>query len=74
MIETVGFEWKQNDVGEWVFKAKQSKALNQKGVLKPEYKDLPRYKAIYGIERYMQSEFENSINEGLRDVFKILKK
>ena len=58
--------------GQWVWKAKEPETVNSKGVLKPKYKDLPRYKLIYEIEKDMNVEMANQIISFVEDTKKLL--
>jgi hypothetical protein len=67
------FTYSKDEKGNFIYKAKDSKAINKKGNLKPQYKDLPRVKAIYSIEENWTKEFESIVIEGLKEGLKQLK-
>lgn len=74
MIKVGGYIYDLNEKGEWVFKAKDSDPVDVKGALKPKYKDLPRYKLIYDIEKDMNRQMGKQISLFSKDLSKFLKK
>lgn len=43
------------------------------GVLKPKYRDLPRYPAIYGIEKMYKDSFGVILGETIKEIIKSVK-
>jgi hypothetical protein len=73
MIEISGYIYTLED-GQWLHKAKDAEPLNTKGALKPKYRDLPRFKAIYQIEKNMNMNMAVQVKGFISDAAKLLKK
>lgn len=68
-VDLNGQVFEQDQSGNWIHKAEQSKFKTKDGKLKAQYKDLPRYKLIYTYEDFFRSKF----NQTLRAIAKDLK-
>jgi hypothetical protein len=72
-IPVGNFEYTQDDKGGWTFKAKEGDVLKKDGTLKVEYKELPQFDLIYGIEAHMQGQMDNEIKQAVKEITKELK-
>lgn len=48
-------------------------AKNKDGVLKPKYRDLPRYPAIYGMEKMYKDSFGSMLGETIKEIINSVK-
>jgi len=69
-LDLNGQVFEQNEKGEWIYKAEDSKFKTQKGTLKAQYKDLPRYKLIYNYEDHFRAQFDNTLRQIQKDIKK----
>jgi hypothetical protein len=67
------FEYTQDDQGNWIGKAQESKALKKDGTLKAQYKELPRYKMNISIEDLMRKQMNKQLKGIIQDLNEILK-
>lgn len=68
-IQLGDFLYKKEDDGQWTYKA--NKLKNK--VLKPKYKDLPRYNVIYSIEGNWKQVFDQILSQTMKSVIKKVK-
>ena len=75
-----GQQFQQKEDGSWEYQPEESslllKAENPKkkdGTLKAKYKDLPRYKLIVTYEDHFKNEFNKTLSELNKEVYKFLK-
>ena len=61
-IEIGNFVYFQNEKGEWLHKANDTKVLKKDGTLKAQYKDLPRYDIVYELEDDIKKDYKKTIN------------
>ena len=72
--------FEQNEDGSWIHKEDESSLLlkaetpkKKDGTLKAKYKDLPRYKLIPVYEDHFKNEFDKTLRNITKDVYKYLK-
>ena len=58
----------QDDKGDWIYKAQESKALKKDGTLKAEYKEMPRFKILTEMENEVQDEYSQSLTLAINQV------
>lgn len=71
-IDLNGQVFEQNEGGEWIYKAEDSKFKKKDGTLKAQYKDLPRYDLIYKYEDHFRAQFDNTLRQIKKDINKKL--
>lgn len=62
------FTYNKDDQGNWVYKADKITPFKKNGNLKAQYKDLPRFKAIVQYENQEVKDFQNSLEQSIKDV------
>ena len=67
MIKIGNFTTFQDEQGKWMYKA-DNNALTQNKTLKPKYRDLPPYKAIYKIEDLYKKSFDRMLVKAVRNI------
>lgn len=72
LIEFPTFSATIDEEGKWIYKSKPVNAKKKNGTLKAGYKDLPRVKAIYTIEKAMNSQFKKTIDASMKEINKKL--
>lgn len=70
-IEIGGFKYNFNEKGDWIYKASEQDLITpfkKNGVLKKQYKDLPRFKVIVNYEKSEVDFFSNLIADAVKDI------
>jgi len=58
----------QDEKGTWIYKANEQTPFKRNGVLKKEYKDLPRFKAIVEYENEEVKDFNTLLEQSVKEV------
>ena len=72
-IEVGNFLYQNDGKGNWTFKAKDPSPFDAKGILKPQYKELPQFDIIYDIDAHMRGQMMNEIKAATKEILEILK-
>ncbi len=67
-IKIGNFTYQQNDNLEWIYKANEQTPFKRNGVLKKEYKDSPRFKAIVEYENEEVKDFNTLLEQSVKEV------
>ncbi len=67
-IKIGNFTYNKDEKGNWLWKAESLKPFKKNGNLKSAYHDLPRFKVIVEYENREIKDFQNSLEQSVKDI------